>query len=339
VVVFREHDVLRASSPLFCVTFLIGSIAVYMSLFTWMLYQNDATCAALPWVLCTGFVLMFGSLLARTWRIFRIFLNPKFSYRKITNTQLVLFVGLLLGIQWLLLVLWTSIERRTVVVEVPEPHRPSYNYYQCTFTTVDIVFLSLIGAYWGALLAAGVFLAFKIRNVEWVHYNESKLIGFSIYNICVFSIVVMALLIADLDDRELSFVFRSVGVLLAAGISVLSIFLSKVYFVAMGTTPAAVLQPRGHARAHTEGATDRRRGGRGSPASQHGESSSTIPVQRAGTMSYDLLPLSATCPKCHHRFQPTKPSKEVLFPQAPLAVESSSYSPYDAGYSDNSSIM
>jgi 7 transmembrane sweet-taste receptor of 3 GCPR/Periplasmic binding protein len=40
VVIYRHHDVIRASSPLFCLIILLGSIFVYCSIFCWMLYQK-----------------------------------------------------------------------------------------------------------------------------------------------------------------------------------------------------------------------------------------------------------------------------------------------------------
>jgi 7 transmembrane sweet-taste receptor of 3 GCPR len=175
---------------------------------------------ALPWILSTGFVLMYGTLFARTWRIFKVFVNKKVCYVsfsedrvarvaileellhlshythssppfispspssrvqlrmvKVDNLQLLAIVGGMLAIQWLLLVLWTAIDRREAHVVVVDEHRPFYNYPECDISTVDIVFLSLIGAYWLVIMLAGMLVVFRVRNVSYVLYNESRLIG------------------------------------------------------------------------------------------------------------------------------------------------------------------
>jgi uncharacterized membrane protein YqhA len=50
----------------------------------------------------------------------------------------------------------------------------------------------------------------------------------------MFGILVMVIQVASIDNRELTFVLTAIGVLLAAGLSVVVLFGSKVYFVMNG---------------------------------------------------------------------------------------------------------
>src|SRR5690606_35300058 len=98
-------------------------------------------------------------------------------------------------------------------------------------------------AYMFGVLLAGAVLAFKIRNVNFLLYNESKFIIFSVYNVTFMMAIIVLLQGAFLGDdegtREMVFVTRSVFVLLSSLVPVCVLFLPKLYYMYKGVDPMA----------------------------------------------------------------------------------------------------
>lgn len=83
-----SNDHFRASSPNLLFAFLVGSILLYSSLFTWTLTNVTAAgCYLQSWLLSFGFTIMFGyvvhitrqlnltairALFAKSWRVFKL---------------------------------------------------------------------------------------------------------------------------------------------------------------------------------------------------------------------------------------------------------------------------
>jgi 7 transmembrane sweet-taste receptor of 3 GCPR len=231
VAVMHKRPAIHAAGMLFCEVILLGSLFLYSAVFAWMIYQNDGTCAVLPWLLCVGFVLIFGTMVVKTWRIRRVFINQKLKRVHITNLYLMMCVGSMLAVQLLPLVLWTAIDARSVVVVLVDTSRPVLNELQCTWSTVDIVFASLIVAYWSVIILTGLVLAFLIRNVAYTLYNESKLIAFAVYNLFFFFLLIVIIEVVPIEDAETVFIVRSLALILATFSTVLVLFVPKVYYV------------------------------------------------------------------------------------------------------------
>mmetsp|Transcript_43184 Transcript_43184/g.109073 ORF Transcript_43184/g.109073 Transcript_43184/m.109073 type:complete len:734 (+) Transcript_43184:161-2362(+) len=231
VAAMHSRPAIHAAGMLFCEVILLGSLFLYAAEFTWMIYQNDGTCAALPWLLCCGFVLIFGTMVMKTWRIRRVFHNPKLKRVEITNLYLMACVGTMLAVQLLLLVLWTAIDARSVTMKVVDPDRPVLDELECSWSTVDIVFASLIAAYWSVIILTGLVLAFLIRSVTYTLYNESKLIAFSVYNMFFFILLILIIEVVPIDDQQTVFIVRSLALILATFITVMVLFVPKVYYV------------------------------------------------------------------------------------------------------------
>ena len=114
--------------------------------------------------------------------------------------------------------------------------RPSQNYTQCVVdgdASKALLIISLI--YKGLLCLNAVFWAWKSRNIKQVLFNESQFIGYAVYNLSAFSIIVIVLIGIDPgDDRELVFWLTRGAILLGVMISVHILFVPKIVFMARG---------------------------------------------------------------------------------------------------------
>ncbi len=90
---------------------------------------------------------------------------------------------------------------------------------------------SLLIGYYEALLIWGSVLAIQVRRVPLKVYDESKIIGFAIYNTLIFSIIVAIIQASGQIDRELLFGLRSVGIILACLVSLSTMYYSKIQHI------------------------------------------------------------------------------------------------------------
>jgi len=250
--IWREKPQVLAASILFCEIILGGGVIAFASLFFWGIWVTPWTCIVHPWLIVIGFDLLLGSLLIKNWRIQRIF-KAASSLKKtsIPNTQLLRAIGLVMIVDVALLLVWHIAFTPTAVLNEPDPHRPSRNYYTCNSTVkaewagngnstigisaqdVEDGFIGALGAYKGIQLVAGVVMAFMLRNTPSA-FNEAKYIGYALYN--MFFCLILLLLVWRLipDDRVLAHALRSIVILWGIAISLAAIFVPKIYFVLSG---------------------------------------------------------------------------------------------------------
>ena len=74
--VHHKNPVVMAASTNFCLVILFGSILTYAAVFMFLGEPTVALCCLRPLLLCLGFSTMYGYLLVKTFRIWRIFKKP-----------------------------------------------------------------------------------------------------------------------------------------------------------------------------------------------------------------------------------------------------------------------
>lgn len=98
IILFKKRlsSVVRCSSPLFLNLNLLGMLFGYSSIFLFIGEPNIVVCNLRLWLLVIAFVLMFGTLLMKTYRIWKLFGNQYFVQKSITNGNMMLYLtGLL----------------------------------------------------------------------------------------------------------------------------------------------------------------------------------------------------------------------------------------------------
>mmetsp|Transcript_7349 Transcript_7349/g.22572 ORF Transcript_7349/g.22572 Transcript_7349/m.22572 type:complete len:733 (+) Transcript_7349:193-2391(+) len=229
-----RHPVMRAGTPEFLALILVGGLALLSAVFTWMLYVTTAACIARPWLLALGFDLMFGSLLAKSWRVSKVFLVSGLKRVKVTMLSALLLLGAIMLVDVVLLSIWMGVSTPHAETVVVDPVRPSQNYEQCAYSLgSDGVFIILLLAYHALLVVYSLYMAYQLRTIKWVVFNESKWILFAMYNLVLVVVVIIIVEVVDID-REAQFYVRSVFIVVGVLLSVAAVFLFRFYMIRVG---------------------------------------------------------------------------------------------------------
>eukprot|EP01122_Echinamoeba_exundans_P011377 TRINITY_DN4505_c0_g1_i1.p1 TRINITY_DN4505_c0_g1~~TRINITY_DN4505_c0_g1_i1.p1 ORF type:complete len:803 (+),score=109.75 TRINITY_DN4505_c0_g1_i1:133-2541(+) len=230
LIMYWNHPIIVAAAPTFLSSILVGTVLLYLSNYASLLnLKTVASCHIGPWLLSLGFIITFGSLFAKSWRVWRLYHNKSMSIIKISDLQVMSILGIFIGIMVILLIILSAAGAPRPVYVSLDPHRPYRDYYICGpgNETAFNVFLALILGYGLAIIIVGVVVSFKVRQVPIAIFDESKSINFVVYNVSFFSVLLASLRLSKVGSREALFVVQSVGIIVCVIVTVLSIFVSR----------------------------------------------------------------------------------------------------------------
>ncbi|KAH3793435.1 hypothetical protein DPMN_146944 [Dreissena polymorpha] len=252
--VWKKNRIVKMSSPNINNIILAGCSVIYISIIIQTAATTSkATCAVQLFCFWIGFATTFGSMLSKTWRVYRIFTNKKMKLNmSIRDPHLLIIIGIMVTMETIVLVVW----------EIYAPHEVKNQQMEIYIRTADsgekiniIVFYAVCEseqAYYfnwtlrimnGALLAFGAFLSWETRQVHIDALNDSKTIGLCVYNVVILSAVelLLSLLLKD-KPIELHGV-SSVCPFAETFVSKMLIFLKKMLAVYRNpnATPSTVL--------------------------------------------------------------------------------------------------
>jgi len=138
---------------------------------------SDSSCLAYPWLLGIGFMIMFGCLFAKTWRLWRLFSSKSLKAQVISNSFVLKIVIVTLIPMIALLIVWSAIDGIDVVREFTDYDDNLVHEICKTHTYWWAIFAGMIGF----VLLTGCILTFLIRNLP-PEFNDAEPIGFSMYN-------------------------------------------------------------------------------------------------------------------------------------------------------------
>ncbi|CAO3599299.1 unnamed protein product [Absidia cylindrospora] len=228
VIIYRKNEIFKAASPLFCVLELIGFIFTYVSVVMMIGIPSQVTCILMPLSFNLGFLLVISNMIAKNYRIYRIFNNVFMKGMAITDLQLIKSVTVMMGFDMIILI-------AALVVVRPKPEKVgvslTQHYWTCNVDHANKdVFSGLMYAYCAALLLFATFLAYKTRLAgrRYRRYNECRQMGLSIYNIFFSSIVGIAVLVNPMADYYTKYYISVIIVLWSTTFSLLILFLPKL---------------------------------------------------------------------------------------------------------------
>eukprot|EP00211_Chloroparvula_japonica_P000105 CAMPEP_0119121066 /NCGR_PEP_ID=MMETSP1310-20130426/1857_1 /TAXON_ID=464262 /ORGANISM="Genus nov. species nov., Strain RCC2339" /LENGTH=1337 /DNA_ID=CAMNT_0007110603 /DNA_START=126 /DNA_END=4139 /DNA_ORIENTATION=- len=186
VIKYRNTPVILLASPTFVYLQFAGMILGYSCIFLWTGEPTDVQCGLRPWIASIAFVLLVGPMFAKTYRIWRLFSNKGFFAPKISDIQVLAYVGAMMVFPLILCIVWCA-------VAIPEP-----NIKDDAFDDDKVVkrcegdysriFEGILIGYCGILLLVGSFFAFRARKAH-SHFNESRFVAISIYSLSFCGIV------------------------------------------------------------------------------------------------------------------------------------------------------
>lgn len=178
-VVNRGTTVVRAATMSFCLITCLGVFVGGGAVIATGMERTKAMCVAQMWLVGLAFDLVYGSIVIKTLRIYVIFVlgGQKLKRVNLPNSQLFSFLGMFVGADAILLLIWS-------IVDAPSPT-------MYVLSSTDLEGLNYCksrsdGWVWAFLalklfvLVAGAFFAIRIRKVD-ANFNESSSLGTSSY--------------------------------------------------------------------------------------------------------------------------------------------------------------
>jgi gamma-aminobutyric acid type B receptor len=199
------------------------------------------SCQITVWFICFGFTLFFGALFAKTLRLVWIFFqierlksNPKqFIFKK---THLFLVLGGLLCIDLAILTTWTASD--TLHAKSVQSDDDPLVYSILCRSSNDTIYVIVLATYKCILIGVTAILAFMARKLPNV-LNESYFITMTVYNVALFTSIVLPVSAVLHDDVEASMIVRSIGILLCGVASVGLLVIPKMWVIFKGQHGAA----------------------------------------------------------------------------------------------------
>ena len=227
IVVWRDKKVVRAASPVFCVTLLVGGGLMYVAVIATIPYAPTASgCLARLWLGHLAFGIALAALLAKTWRVVRIFeRHQRLAVMRITDLELMTYVGVYSAVVAAYLATWTAIDPPTpTAVAVSDT-----NYVVCASRSGAWAWAPLIAE--ATLLTCACVLAYRARDHPQA-FNESGWIALAVYNVVVVGGIVVTLLFSGLVDRPDSASFLvGMGLLFGNTALLLLLFVPKFLLI------------------------------------------------------------------------------------------------------------
>ena len=200
----RDHPSLKSSTPLFGYIIASGVILALLDILLWL--SPDVTvglCITRGFLLNVAFTLVHGSIFCKSYRVYLIFSQGGASKITLSNRDLLLALACVLGLDFVILILWLTFTPMVVYELVDDEDMPTRSYSTCGTEKHSWVWFTLVLIYKGCTLIFGMFLAFVTRRIKNRDFNESKYIGWCTYStgiIVVVVVPVLYLIIGNVDN-------------------------------------------------------------------------------------------------------------------------------------------
>uniref|UniRef100_A0A3P9HP81 G protein-coupled receptor 156 n=1 Tax=Oryzias latipes TaxID=8090 RepID=A0A3P9HP81_ORYLA len=204
---FRNNRIVKMSSPNLNVLTLCGSVLTYISGFLFAVEDHthspggtsSSMLQARIWTLCLGSTLVFGPILGKTWRLYRVFTQRVPDKRVIIrDIQLIGMVFLLLMVDVMVLTGWNltdpvrcSRSVAAVMTVMQGDVSSSLSQLDACSSVYSDVWIIIIAVQKGCLLLYGTYLAGLTSNVSHTPVNQSPTIITAVTLVTLSSAVVV----------------------------------------------------------------------------------------------------------------------------------------------------
>ena len=190
--VYENYKTIKASSSRLNHFAYVGCYCILFALLAYTIVEAFSTsplattvlCNFIPWLTSIGFSLVFGTVIVKTWRLYKIFLSPTKHKRRVKlrnkDSFLAVFVVALVVVDVLLCTVWSAVDPLQYGNETSiNTDKAREEVTEMCSSDWFTVWLGLLAAYKTALLLFSVFLSFvtrKIRRKEFKTANITLLV-------------------------------------------------------------------------------------------------------------------------------------------------------------------
>ncbi|CAI8043141.1 Gamma-aminobutyric acid type B receptor subunit 2, partial [Geodia barretti] len=241
---YRNTKVICLTTPLLSYIITSGALLMYLSVFLGLLPSTKKAvirmqCNIHVWLYGVGYLLVYGTLLAKMWRVYQIFHNPNSNKTILKTWHLMCVVFSVTGVGVLLILARSVAQALTDPDLVTNKENPEgatgsdiqkFNkVWQCYGSGSAPFYLDLvIFVYLGLLQVVGIILAFQTRKVKIPILNDSKSVTALIYISSIVLVVIVLISFILNEYVNVRAVMFYGGIILLATIFLALIFIPKV---------------------------------------------------------------------------------------------------------------
>ncbi|KAK2175881.1 hypothetical protein NP493_697g01005 [Ridgeia piscesae] len=217
--------VMRAASPVLLRIVLLGAFLLYCPMIVQYFEPSPLTCSITIWMRELGFSISYGALLLKTWRISVVFRVRSAQRIKISDTDLIKRLALIVLIFGAYLSVRMVIGRPQIVNGV---HSNGLRTKQCSWDVWDYcAAIAELG-----LLLWGIRLCIVVRKAP-SEFNESRFISWAIYNETLLSLFlnITMFFLQSPSNPDLLYLVRFIHTQLTTTVTLTFLFGSKAYLV------------------------------------------------------------------------------------------------------------
>ncbi|ORX56420.1 periplasmic binding protein-like I [Hesseltinella vesiculosa] len=230
---YRHLTMIMVSSPIFLLMQLMGIALAYSSMILYMCNPTPSICIARQFFVLFGFILVTTSIIAKNYRIYRVFQNVfTLQASKLKSMYLLRFVLAIACTLVLPMVVWNGLYPVT-----PQRFMVTANTYCviCVYPTsnksVDWVTYNIaeITTLLFCLVLVGIsaLLAWKTRRVSG-KWSESQQVGYVSYTIALASICVIPAIFLPVDQYQAAIYLKLGALFFAATVTLVALFAPKL---------------------------------------------------------------------------------------------------------------
>ena len=263
----RNHIVVKSTSWKVNILIIFGTILIYASIYLFGLNSEDiASCISNDYpnkiispecltdiganicqprlaLVIYGWILAFGSLFAKTYRVATLFNNKKLKKITVTDQYLFIMIGIGLILGSVYIGVWYMLNPPIGYFNYQSPFLDIQKQTRIN-NIIDVCSSNdyMIGLYviFGVSLIYGAYLSYSIRNVKETikvkNVNDSKEIMISMYNILIIAIAGFAIT-QFVNDPQINFIVVAICLFLCNTIMLLVLFVSKYISVINNDIP------------------------------------------------------------------------------------------------------
>jgi hypothetical protein len=192
VYIHWKERVVLAAQPAFLMIFLSGSMFVLVSELLWIGKATPSSCTARVWVMDIFFTLAYGALVVKIYRVWLIFGNTKLVRMKITDTDMMKGLGMLVTLSIIPLACWSGTVNPVVtVIDHDEAYGAAIERSSCALGRASLyitltykvrsprvccsrtLFDKLCTAQF-VILLVGCVLSYQMRNIDKLYLQVRK---------------------------------------------------------------------------------------------------------------------------------------------------------------------
>ncbi|XP_070576464.1 gamma-aminobutyric acid type B receptor subunit 2-like [Ptychodera flava] len=242
---YRQQRYVKMSSPNLNNVIIMGTVFLYAAVFVFGLDNKlispdvfEIMCQIRVWVLSLGFVIAFGAMFSKTWRVHRVATLKTPKRRVVTDKQLFLMVLVLSLIDIAILLAWQimdpmqrKISQLSLIDDPDDLSRKILPLLEFCDSDHLTYWLGALYCYKGLLLIFGTFLAWETRKVTISALNDSKFIGMSVYNVIILCTIGVSVSQIINYNMNAAYLFLAAIDIFCTTFTLLMVFIPKIVSV------------------------------------------------------------------------------------------------------------